>query len=113
MARKTQLSRVFVNLLSNAVQAIENQSKSRICVSLKVVDNNYEVSFEDDGPGVADNLTHKLFKPNFTTKTGGTGLGLAICRSIMEQSQGEINYDISEKLGGACFTLKLPVYQNG
>ncbi|OFY41721.1 MAG: hypothetical protein A2X18_10365 [Bacteroidetes bacterium GWF2_40_14] len=113
LARKTQLSRVFVNLLSNAVQAIENQSKSRICVSLKVVDNNYEVSFEDDGPGVADNLTHKLFKPNFTTKTGGTGLGLAICRSIMEQSQGEINYDISEKLGGACFTLKLPVYQNG
>lgn len=107
MARKTQLSRVFVNLLSNAVQAVENQSKGRIRVSLKVVGNNYEVSFEDDGPGVADNLTHKLFKPNFTTKTGGTGLGLAICRSIMEQSQGEINYAVSEKLGGACFTLKL------
>jgi len=112
MARKTQLSRVFVNLLSNAVQAVENQSKGRICVSLKVVGNYYEVSFEDDGPGVADNLTHKLFKPNFTTKTGGTGLGLAICRSIMEQSQGEINYYISEKLGGACFSLKLPVHQN-
>lgn len=112
MARKTQLSRVFVNLLSNAVQSVENQKNGRICVSLKIVDNNYEISFEDDGAGVADNLTHKLFKPNFTTKSGGTGLGLAICRSIIEQSQGEINYEVSGRLGGANFIIKLPVNLN-
>lgn len=108
MARKTQLTRVFVNLLSNAVQAVENQESGRISISLKSVEKSYQISFEDDGAGVPENLTHKLFKPNFTTKSGGTGLGLAICRSIMEQSQGEINYGVSERFGGANFTVMLP-----
>ncbi|MFA6334445.1 MAG: ATP-binding protein [Bacteroidales bacterium] len=112
MARKTQLTRVFVNLLSNAVQAVENQKSGRINITLKLVENSYKISFEDDGTGVPENLTHKLFKPNFTTKSGGTGLGLAICRSIMEQSQGSIRYDVSDRLGGANFTVSLPIKIN-
>jgi len=78
-------------------------------VTLRLRETFYEISVEDDGPGVPDNLTNRLFKPNFTTKTGGTGLGLAICRSIIEQSQGEIFYSISERLGGANFSFRLPV----
>lgn len=113
MARKTQLTRVLVNLLSNAVQAVENQKEGNIIISLLLSDSDYKISIEDDGTGVPENLTNRLFKPNFTTKSGGTGLGLAICRSVMEQSQGSIRYDVSEKLGGACFTISIPKQLNG
>jgi signal transduction histidine kinase len=107
-ARKTQLTRVLVNLLSNAYQAVESMDNGNILVTLIKDDINYQIAVHDDGSGVPDSLTHRLFKPNFTTKSGGTGLGLAICRSIMEQSQGTINYTTSERLGGACFTVYIP-----
>lgn len=106
-ARKTQITRVLVNLMSNAVQSVESQTSGEILVSLRKDEKYYIISIEDDGPGVPDNLTHRLFKPNFTTKSSGTGLGLAICRSIMEQSQGSIDYSRSETLGGANFTVKI------
>lgn len=108
-ARKTQLSRVLVNLISNAQQSLERRERGNILVSLRMRSSYYEISVEDDGPGVPENLTNRLFKPNFTTKSGGTGLGLAICRSIIEQSQGEIHYSVSEKLGGANFYFRLPL----
>ena len=107
-ARKTQLTRVLVNLLSNAYQAVESMDNGNILVSLQRDDKYFQISVHDDGSGVPDSLTHRLFKPNFTTKSGGTGLGLAICRSIMEQSQGTISYTTSERLGGACFTVYIP-----
>lgn len=113
IARKTQLTRVLVNLLSNAIQAMTHLESGKICVSLRKENDFYEISVEDSGPGVPDNLTHRLFKPNFTTKSGGTGLGLAICRSIIEQSQGEISYSKSELLGGARFNMKLPISGEG
>jgi nitrogen fixation/metabolism regulation signal transduction histidine kinase len=108
LARKTQLTRMFVNLISNAVQAVENQNEGRIVVSLVWDEPYYKICVEDSGSGVPDSLTHRLFKPNFTTKSGGTGLGLAICRSIMEQSQGTVHYERSERLGGASFVVRIP-----
>lgn len=108
LARKTQLTRVFVNLFSNAVQAVESQASGQIKISLDKSEDSYTVTVEDSGAGVPDNLTHRLFKPNFTTKSGGTGLGLAICRSIMEQSQGNIHYETSKDLGGASFIVNIP-----
>ena len=108
LARKTQLTRVFVNLFSNAVQAVENDDCGKIRVTLDKCEKFYCVKVEDSGAGVPSSLTHRLFKPNFTTKSGGTGLGLAICRSIMEQSQGEIHYEVSKDLGGASFIVNIP-----
>ena len=107
--RKTQITRVFVNLLSNALQAIEPQQGGSVVVTLGREGDQYVTSVEDDGPGVPDNLTHRLFKPNFTTKSSGTGLGLAICKSILDQSHGLISYNRSEELGGANFTVRIPV----
>jgi len=109
VARRTQLTRVFVNLISNAVQAVEHKEAGNILITVRRENENYIVKVEDDGAGVPETLTHRLFKPNFTTKNGGTGLGLAICRSIMEQSQGDIMYERSERLGGACFIVCIPV----
>ena len=110
VARKNQITRVFVNLLSNAVQAVESQESGKIAITLERRGDKYVISVEDSGLGVPNSLTNRLFKPNFTTKTGGTGLGLAICRSIIEQSQGKITYRRSEQLGGASFVIEMPLF---
>ena len=107
--RKGQIIRVIVNLLSNALQAVETRGGGYIRISISSGDGKYTVSFEDNGPGVKEEDIDKLFKPNFTTKTGGTGLGLAISRNIIEQSGGTIYYRKSE-LGGANFSFTLPLF---
>ena len=121
MAPKPQLIRVFVNLITNAVQAVEiNQKeaadrgdepmKGRVMISLRnsIRDGYYDIVFDDNGPGVKDENLDKLFTPNFTTKSSGTGLGLAICRNIIEKCEGEIRYQRSFVLGGASFIVTIP-----
>jgi len=125
MGPKPQLTRVFVNLITNAIQAIEIQQKEdeenglaitrgNIIISLRnsTKENYYDVVIEDNGPGVKEENRNKLFTPNFTTKSSGTGLGLAICRNILEKCEGEIQYSKSFVLGGACFTVRYPKYNN-
>ena len=112
-ARRSQLARVLVNLITNAIQAIDNSGTAdgRIRISLSPAEAEggdcWRIDVEDNGPGVSEEDLPKLFTPNFTTKKTGTGLGLAICRSIIEQSQGTITYTRSS-LGGARFTIELP-----
>lgn len=121
---KPQLTRVFVNLLTNAIQAIEGSqaeqqdagivpSPGRINLSIRnsVKDDFYEIVFEDNGPGVKDENRNNLFVPNFTTKSSGTGLGLAICKNILERCGGDIVYSRSFSLQGACFTVRFPKYK--
>ena len=120
---KPQLTRVFVNLLTNAVQAIENQQREEAAAGLPLRQGQinlslrhstredfYDIVVEDNGPGVADENRARLFTPNFTTKSGGTGLGLAICKNILERCGGDISYSRSFTLGGACFTVRFPKY---
>lgn len=121
MGPKPQLTRVFVNLITNSVQAIENAradavengaepQHGRILVSLRnsAQEGFYDIVFEDNGPGVREENQQKLFTPNFTTKSSGTGLGLAICRNILEKCNAQISYSRSFNLGGACFTIRYP-----
>ena len=111
MVRKSQITRAFVNLITNSIQALENiDGEGHIRITLSKDGDFYSIEFEDNGPGVSEENMDKLFKPNFTTKSSGSGLGLAICRSIIEQSQGKIYYKKSS-LGGAEFTILLPIYQ--
>lgn len=108
---KPQLTRVFVNLINNAIQAVEEQGGGTIQISLRNSssgDGFYDIVFEDSGPGVASENVDKLFTPNFTTKSSGTGLGLAISRSILERCGARISYSRSFVLGGACFTIVYP-----
>ena len=124
MAPKPQLIRVFVNLITNAVQAVEIQQKEAedrgeetktgkvlICLRNSVKDGYYDIVVDDNGPGVSEENQDKLFTPNFTTKSSGTGLGLAICRNIIEKCDGEISYQKSFSLGGASFIVTLPKHQ--
>ena len=123
MAPKPQLIRVFVNLITNAVQAVEIHQKEQIekgedpgigrvliCLRNSTKNGYYDIVFDDNGPGVSDDNLDRLFTPNFTTKSSGTGLGLAICRNIIEKCEGEIRYQKSFALGGASFIVSLPVY---
>ena len=124
MAPKPQLIRVFVNLITNGVQAVEIMQKEMaeagetpveghilICLRHSTRDGCYDIVFDDNGPGVKGENLDKLFTPNFTTKTGGTGLGLAISRNIVEKCGGEISYKKSFGLGGASFTVTIPAYR--
>ena len=107
---KPQLTRVLVNLVTNAVQALEGREDGKVVVSLRnsVKDGFYDIVVEDNGPGVKEENRAKLFTPDFTTKSHGTGLGLAICRNIVDRCGGEIGYSKSFTLGGACFTVRYP-----
>ena len=107
---KPQLTRVFVNLINNSVQALEGNPDGIITVSLRnsVTDGFLDIVVEDNGPGVAPENVEKLFTPNFTTKNGGSGLGLAISRSILDRCGATISYSRSFQLGGACFSIQYP-----
>ena len=112
MGPKPQLTRVFVNLINNAVQAMTESGKKdgivRISLRNSITEGFYDIVFEDSGPGVAEENIDKLFTPNFTTKNGGSGLGLAISRSVLERCGASISYSRSFALGGACFTILYP-----
>ena len=107
---KPQLTLVFVNIINNAVQAVEEKADGHIIVSLRnsVKDGFYDIVIEDNGPGVSVENENRLFTPNFTTKNGGSGLGLAISKSILERCGATIGYSRSFSLGGACFTISYP-----
>jgi nitrogen fixation/metabolism regulation signal transduction histidine kinase len=121
MAPRPQLIRVFVNLIANAVQAVEIRQKEmeengeapmagKVVIALRNsnIDGYYDIVVDDNGPGVKEENQSRLFTPNFTTKSGGTGLGLAICRNIIEKCDGTISYSKSFGLGGASFTVTIP-----
>lgn len=93
---------VFDNLLTNAIQAIDENGE--ITVRIKDLENDVIIEFEDSGKGVPDDLLPKIFEPLFTTKKRGTGLGLASCKSIIEQHGGRI----SARNKPSVFTIKLP-----
>ena len=122
MAPKPQLIRVFVNLITNAIQAVEirqreveaetgEKIKGKVMIFLRnsTKDGYYDIVVDDNGTGVKEENLSRLFTPNFTTKSGGTGLGLAICRNIIEKCNGEISYRRSFVLGGASFTVTIPM----
>ncbi len=124
MAPKPQLIRVFVNLITNAVQAVEIHQKEvmdrggepvlgkvLICLRNSTKEGYYDIVVDDNGPGVSEEHQGRLFTPNFTTKSSGTGLGLAICRNIIEKCEGEIRYQRSFALGGASFVVTVPKHQ--
>jgi two-component system, NtrC family, nitrogen regulation sensor histidine kinase NtrY len=104
---KEQLSRVFNNLLNNAIQAIGSQKNGMIELELQKKNNFNEISISDNGSGIPDEISTKIFSPNFTTKSGGMGLGLAIAKSIITSGGGEITFT-SKKSTGTRFTIKLP-----
>jgi PAS domain S-box-containing protein len=105
-----QLIQVFLNLISNAEQAIhEVRESGRIQIRLTLGGDNVVVTVQDDGVGISPEAMPKLFDPFYTTKRpgGGTGLGLSICLSIAREHGGTIQAE-SLPGGGSAFSVYLP-----
>lgn len=107
-AYEGKLNQVFMNLISNAIQAI--QDKGDIWISTFVEDGHVTIKVKDNGVGIPKNQLSRIFEPFFTTKDvgEGTGLGLSISYGIIEQHQGKILVE-SEVGKGSTFTIKLPL----
>jgi signal transduction histidine kinase len=108
-ADPAQLRQVFINLLSNAAESMENGGK--ITLATQSVDSEWvEIKVIDTGCGISQENLGKLFTPFFTTKAlgKGTGLGLSIVYGIIKMHRGQIM--VQSKVGqGTTFTVTLPV----
>jgi signal transduction histidine kinase len=107
------LQQVFLNLLSNAVDALE-KSKGTPTIEIKTYANDGSVHVEiaDNGCGISKEIQQSVFDPFFTTKgeEKGTGLGLAITSSIVQKHNGTIQL-ISDADKGTTFILRFPIYE--
>ncbi|MEP7375391.1 MAG: ATP-binding protein [Chitinophagaceae bacterium] len=106
-ADKTQMNRLFTNLLANAVEACEGRL-CKIEISEQVQDDKLRISIKDNGEGIPEEMRARIFIPNFTTKSSGTGLGLAMCKGIVEQVKGKIWFE-TQKGNGTTFHVELPL----
>lgn len=108
MGSPGRLTQVFVNLLVNAAQAIEDYGT--ISIHTANTDRGVvEIAIRDTGVGISEAVQQRIFEPFFTTKEmdQGTGLGLALVREILEEHGGSIRLD-SASGQGTCFTVELP-----
>jgi len=104
-----QLQRGILNLLLNAVQAVDGNGVINVTIRKEKADSKRPIVLEiaDSGCGISQNDQKKLFEPFFTTKANGTGLGLAVTRQIIERHKGSIGVT-SEPRRGTSFFICLP-----
>ncbi|HXH28746.1 MAG TPA: ATP-binding protein, partial [Candidatus Polarisedimenticolia bacterium] len=113
MADPNQLQQVFLNIISNAEQAMrEAHGKGALRVATRIAGKQIEIDIQDDGPGIKADHLKQIFDPFFTTKPvgKGTGLGLSICLGIIKEHGGAIEAR-SPAGGGTVFTIRLPVLE--
>jgi nitrogen fixation/metabolism regulation signal transduction histidine kinase len=108
-ADREQLSRVFINLMKNAIQSLLESRNGKVLLSLEKKEDKAIIRFRDNGKGIPEEIRDKLFQPNFTTKSGGMGMGLAIVESILKNAGGMVYYE-TELNKGSTFIVELPIY---
>jgi two-component system, NtrC family, nitrogen regulation sensor histidine kinase NtrY len=109
-ADKTQMNRLFTNLLQNALEACHDRETCVISVSEEIREGLLLIKISDNGEGIPVQMQSKIFIPNFTTKSSGTGLGLAMSKTIVEQAKGRIWFETDEG-EGTTFFVELPLYK--
>ena len=104
-----RLEQVVVNLISNALQAMEGCAEKWIEISIDRHQDRLSLCFRDHGPGIPQSELGKVFEPFYTTKKAGQGLGLGLSISyrIIETMDGQLSV-ANHPLGGAVFTINLP-----
>ncbi len=105
---KSQLLRVFNNLLENAVQAIPEEREGEVSVTLTMEGDEALIAFKDNGKGIEEDAMSKIFQPYFTTKSSGTGLGLAMTKKIIEFWKGTIRFETAPGKG-TTFYITVPI----
>lgn len=106
-----KLRQVVVNLISNAVHALEDKPSGRkqLRISTHSLDDNYEIRFSDNGIGMSDDIKEKIFEPLYSTKGFGVGLGMVIVKNIIELHHGKISIE-SHPGKGTTVSLRLPIH---
>ena len=106
-----KLEQVFLNLIQNSLDALEEQGSGEISLSAEIENKQALIIFSDTGEGVDPEFREKIFEPFFTTKEAekGTGIGLSIVYGIIYEHQGTISIETREEKG-ANFKIKLPVF---
>ncbi len=108
---KIQIQQVVVNLVRNAIEAMENAPRREIAIAAAVVDGFICVSVSDTGPGLSPEVTERLFQPFVTTKMKGMGMGLSICLAIIEAHGGRLSASTGAD-GGAQFEFTIPTLEH-
>ncbi len=111
--RPVQLSQVFMNLLGNGLDAVEDRENPWVRIDVTRKSNRVQIRFTDAGNGIDPDVVAKMMNPFFTTKDAGrgTGLGLSISAAIIEEHDGRIFYDETSK--NTCIVVELPGYHLG
>lgn len=107
-ADRSQMTRVLNNLVKNALQALPEDRKGLLEVSLN---EEGVLQVRDNGSGIPETIQAKVFSPNFTTKSSGMGLGLAMCKNIMDAAGGRIWFETTENQG-TVFFAQLPLAED-
>ncbi len=108
MMDRTQINRLFTNLLQNAIEASHERDEKLITIDEQLEEDYILISISDNGEGIPESTQEKIFMPNFTTKSSGTGLGLAMSKAIVEQAKGSIWFETTEE-AGTTFFIRLPI----
>ncbi|MFG6120748.1 ATP-binding protein [Thalassobacillus sp. B23F22_16] len=102
---RSQIKQVFINIIKNAIEAMQEGGLLEIKVSRK--DNRVHIDIVDEGPGIPEDVRQKITEPFFTTKKNGTGLGLMISSQILDKHNGFFEIHPNETIG-TTFRLVLP-----
>ncbi|WP_052345776.1 ATP-binding protein [Paucisalibacillus sp. EB02] len=102
---RSQVKQVLINIIKNAIEAMEEAGK----IIVKIVDSEIEVRIDivDEGPGIDEEVIHKLGEPFFTTKQQGTGLGLMITKQLLERHNAKLEI-LQNKEKGSTFRIIFP-----
>ncbi len=102
-------SGILTNLILNGMQAKSSEGLPQILLALRRVgEQTVQLEVKDDGDGIPENIRHKVFLPNFTTKFTGSGIGLALAKRGIENAEGKIWFETEEGVGTSFF-IELPL----
>ncbi len=108
---KRLMGRIFTNLIKNAKEAVPEDRKPRVKITLSTgIEGLVLIEFQDNGTGISKEVQEKIFMPNFSTKSTGSGIGLAVAKRGIEHAGGRIWFETQEGQGTSFF-IELPLVE--
>jgi signal transduction histidine kinase len=108
LADENQIKQVLINLVKNAMEAMEGKPDPKLDLAVKRILNHVSVEISDNGSGIPTEVLEKIFVPFYSTKPEGSGIGLSLSRQIIRNHKGQIVVE-SEDGSGTTFRVMLPV----
>lgn len=105
-----RLNQVFINMIKNSVEALDNIKKPKISLNHKIDGNKFIISIEDNGSGISESDMERIKEPFYTTKKNGTGLGVSLSCEIISAHDGTLEY-FSKVNEGTKVVISLPIYE--